>query len=99
MDKGQITEEWSENSEGLVVQRQQTGIADHIDYCQARANEGFHGPDKDFKLKASIPSILIEHYCQQHGISLREFMTNREHVKRMVNDPDLSYFRIAPGRM
>lgn len=99
MDKGQITEEWSENSEGLVVQRSQTGIADHIDYCQARANEGFHGPDKDFKLKASIPTILIEHYCQQHGISLQEFMTNREHVKRMVNDPDLAYFRIAPGRM
>lgn len=99
MDKGQITERWDENSEGLVIQREQTGIVDHIDYCQARQNEGFHGPASDFKLRASIPAILVEHYCKTAGISLHEFMTNREHVKRMVNDPDLAYFRIAPGRM
>ena len=99
MDKGQITEEWSENSEGLVVERKQVGIADHIDYCQARQNEGFHGPSSDFKLKASIPAILVEHYCQQHGITIKEFLGNQEHIRRMVNDPDLAYFRIAPGRM
>jgi hypothetical protein len=99
MDKGQIQEAWTENSEGLVVQRSQTGLADHIDYCQARQNEGFHGPNKDFKLRASIPSILIEHYIQQKGITLNEFLTSQEHVRAMVNDPDLAYFRIAPGRM
>lgn len=98
MDKSQIQETWSENSDGLVIERKQTGIADHIDYCQARANEGFHGA-KDFQLKASIPSILVEHYCQQKGITLREFMGNREHIRAVVNDPSLSLFRIAPGRM
>lgn len=94
-----IKERWTENSEGLVLQREQAGLQEHMDYCQARANEGHHGPAKDFKLKAELPAILVEHYCQQKGITLQEWLSNKEHVRAMVNDPDLAYFRIAPGRM
>lgn len=82
----------------LVIQRGQAGIADHIDYCKARANEGFHGLS-DFKLKASLPAVVVEHYLNVNRITLREFFSNKEHIKRMVNDPALADFRIAPGRM
>lgn len=81
----------------VVVQRQQL-VADHVDYCKARANEGHHG-FPDFKLKASIPVTVIEAYCRTNGITLREWQRNKEHVRRMVNDPALADFRIAPGRM
>lgn len=83
--------------EGSVVVREQF-VGDIRDYCIARHNEGHHGT-KDFKLMASFPPVLIEHYCNINQISFREFMHNPEHVKRMVNDPELKDFRIAPGRM
>ena len=82
---------------GLVVQRRQL-VGDHVDYCKARANEGLHG-FPDFKLKASIPAVVVEHYCAINGITLREFLGNPEHAKRIVNDPAFADLRIAPGRM
>lgn len=95
----EIIERWKEEGDNLVVQRQQNGLAEHADYCRARANEGLHGPAADFKLKASIPAIVVEHYCTTNGITLREFLKNKEHIRRIVNDPALADFRIAPGRM
>lgn len=85
-------------SDGTIVVQRQQFVADHVDYCRARANEGMHG-FPDFKLKASIPVTVIEAYCRINGITLREWQQNKEHVKRMVNDPALADFRIAPGRM
>lgn len=84
--------------DGTVIVQSLQYVADHVDYCKARANEGFHG-FPDFKLKASIPVTVIEAYCRNNGITLREFQRNKEHIKRVVNDPALADFRIAPGRM
>lgn len=84
--------------DGTIVVHRRQFVADHVDYCKARANEGHHG-FSDFKLKASIPVTVIEAYCRNTGITLREFQRNKEHIKRMVNDPALADFRIAPGRM
>ncbi len=83
--------------EGAVVVREQF-VGDIRENCIARHNEGHHG-FKDFRLMASLPAVVIEHYCNVNQITFREFMGNPEHVKRMVNDPALADFRIAPGRM
>lgn len=86
-----------EEDDSIVVQRMQL-VGDHVDYCKARANEGLHG-FPDFKLKASIPAVVVDHYCYVNGITLREFLGNREHIKRIVNDPNFADLRIAPGKM
>jgi hypothetical protein len=83
--------------EGSVLVREQY-VGDIRDHCIARHNEGHHG-HKDLRLMASLPAVVIEHYVNVNKITFREFMTNPEHVKRMVNDPALADFRIAPGRM
>jgi len=83
--------------EGAVIVREQF-VGDIRENCLSRRNEGHHGT-KDMRLMASLPPVLIEHYCTVNQITFREFMHNPEHVKRMVNDPALSDFRIAPGRM
>lgn len=85
-------------ADGTVVVKRRQLVADHVDYCKARANEGHHG-FKDFRLRASFPVTVIEAYCRANGITLREWHRNREHVRRMVNDPALADFRVAPGRM
>lgn len=82
---------------GIVIKRGQL-VADHVDYCRARANEGLHGLP-DMRLKASIPAVVVEHYLQVHGVTLREFIGNPEHARRIVNDPAFADFRIAPGSM
>lgn len=94
---GDVHGRWVETDEGAQVVREQY-VGDIRDYCIARHNEGLHGA-KDMKLMASFPAVVIEHYCNTNGITFREWMRNPEHVKRMVNDPALADFRIAPGRM
>ncbi len=79
-----------------VVDEQE--LVDTLDYCKARHNEGLHG-EKDFKLAATVPAVLIEDYCFRNGITFREFMHNREHTRRLLNDPALAGFRIWKGKV
>lgn len=83
--------------EGMVIAREQY-VGDIRDYCIARHNEGHHGT-KDMPLLASIPAVIVDHYCAVNKITLREFMSGREHVRRMLNDPALADFRISPKRV
>jgi len=61
-----------------------------------RHNEGLHG-SSDMKHAARIPAVIVEKYCNDNGITYRDFMNGREHIRRMLNDPSLSYFRIWKG--
>ena len=81
----------------MAVERIQdcTPIAEH---AKALHNAGQHG-SSDMKHAASLPFVVVEAYCNQHNIEFSEFMSNREHIKRMLNDPSLSAFRIWPGKV
>ena len=83
--------------EGFIVQRSQN-VGGIVDYAKARHNEGHHG-SKDFKLKMVLPAVVVEHYCNVNQITLREWIQNPEHAKRMFNSPEFSDLRVAPGRM
>lgn len=71
------------------------------DYCKARQNSDLRGAtgDKDMRVLAEIPGIIIQQYCNDHQVSFAEFMRNPEHANRMLNDPALSAFRIHRGRV
>lgn len=69
-----------------------------LEHAQALHKEGLHG-GSEFRHAACIPAVIIEKYCNDHGIDFREFMSNQEHGKRLLNDPDNSLFRIWPGRV
>lgn len=97
-EDGQVHGRWVDHGdEGAVIVREQF-VGDIRDDCIARANEGLHG-SKEFRHVARIPNVVIEHYININGITMREFIRNPEHVKRMLNDPALADFRIAPGRV
>lgn len=53
----------------------------------------------DLRHVASFPQVLIEKYCNEHGIGFHEFMTDPAHIRRMLGDRDLSGFRIWPGSL
>lgn len=69
-----------------------------LEKAKAMANEGMHGT-KDMRLAATLPNVVIETYCNNNGITFQEWMSNPIHIKRMLNDPDLSGFRIWKGRV
>ena len=81
----------------MVTQRTQdcTAIAEH---AKSLHNEGHHG-SSEFRHAASIPAVIVESYCNLHGIDFSEFIQNKEHVKRLCNDPAFSHFRIWPGKL
>lgn len=67
-----------------------------LERTKALHNEGYHG-GSDMRHAASLPMVLVEKYCNERGITFADFMRGREHIKAMLNDPALSYFRIWPG--
>lgn len=81
----------------MTVQRSQdcTPIVEHT---KALQREGITG-SSDMKHAAKIPYVIVEKYCNDHNILFSEFMQNREHIKRVLNDPSLSAFRIWRGNV
>ena len=70
----------------------------YVERAQALHREGFHG-SSEMKHAAEIPFVIIEKYCNDHNITLRDFMRGEEHITRMCNDPSLAAFRIWPGKL
>lgn len=68
----------------------------YVENATALHNEGHHG-SSEMRHAARIPFVIVERYCNDHKITFAEFMGNREHVKRLLNDPSLSAFRIWKG--
>lgn len=66
--------------------------------AKAMHREGRHG-SADMRLAADFPLVIVEKYCNDAGITVEEWMRDATHMRRMLNDPGLSDFRIWPGRI
>ncbi len=53
----------------------------------------------DFRYAGTIPDVIVEKYCNERGISYAEFVNNREHHRRILNDPNYSKLRVWKGRL
>lgn len=81
----------------IVIARSQdcTPIAEWAKKQQAI---GAHG-SSEMRHAARIPNVVIEKYCNDHGVTFAEVMRSPEHARRMLNHPDNAAFRIWPGRV
>lgn len=79
-----------------IIERIQD-VEPQLNICKALHNEGIHGTEH-MKHAARIPNVIIEQYLNTNNITMYEFMNNEDHIKRMLNDPSLSHFRIWKGR-
>lgn len=64
--------------------------------AKALHNEGVQG-SWEMRHAAKLPYVLVERYCNDNGITFHEFCNGEEHIRRMLNDPSLSHFRIWKG--
>lgn len=69
-----------------------------LDHVAALRNEGFHG-SKDMRLAARVPAVVVEQYCNNKGITFREFSQSETHKIAFLNDPDYSALRVWGGRV
>ena len=69
-----------------------------LENAQSLHKAGFHGTTET-KFAARIPLVVIEAYCNKLGIAFSEFVTDQKHRKAILNDPDLSSFRIWKGQV
>ena len=88
---------YTQQDDQIIVTREQN-VGQIVDYAKAMSNEGFTGKG-DAKFVATIPAVVIEHYCNTHGVTYREFARNPEHMRRILNDQAFADLRIAPGRV
>lgn len=69
-----------------------------LEDAKRRNVEGLHG-SSEMKRAAHFPTVVVQTYLNKTGITFAEFMADKKHIKSMLNDPDLSGFRIWEGRL
>lgn len=81
-----------------IIERRSQDVEPILEHVKSLQGIGAVG-SSEMRHAAKIPKAVIENYIQRHGISFHEFMANDDHIRNMLNDPDLSGFRIWKGRV
>lgn len=81
-----------------LIERRSQDVEPILEYAKDMRNLGQVG-GSEMRHAAKIPKVVIENYIQRAGITMHEFMAEEKHIKAMLNDPDLSGFRIWQGRV
>lgn len=91
-----VSHYFEEDGKLCIVRKQD--VTDVLEACKARHNQGVHGHMETRHL-AMVPESVVEKYCATRRVPFREFVRNPEHMKVILNDPDLRSFRIYPGKV
>lgn len=89
-----VTSFHSEDDKLIVANHQD--VSGILQNCAIKQDIGAVG-SSDMKHAATIPMVIIEHYCKIAGITFQEWLKDKAHVKRMLNDPNLAAFRVWKG--
>lgn len=94
---GQVLTRVHVSDNGLTIQRVQD-VEPILDGTHARRIAGMTG-SSEMRHAASLPMVVVEAYCNDKGITFQEFMADQQHVKCMLNTPELRAFRVWEGRV
>ena len=85
-------------NDGQMVVSQTQDCTAIAEWAKAQQNAGFVG-SSEMRHAARIPDVFVEKYLNDNNITFNEFMNNREHLRRVLNDPAMAHFRIWPGKI
>lgn len=80
-----------------IVIQHTSRFDDLVDLAKAMSNEGIHG-SHEMKLMGIYPPHMPEVCCNAWGITWEEFWSDPQWIKKMLNDPMFSDFRINKGQ-
>lgn len=93
--KGRI--EYDDSGREVIVHTESAASVHGVmETCKALQLNGITG-EKEMRHLAEFPGYLIQQYCDQKGIQWAEWFQNPAHARAMLNDPNLSYFRVHRG--
>lgn len=81
-----------------LVERRSQDVEPVLEQVKRLRSNGMVG-SSEMRHAARIPLIEIEKYLALTGITMHEFMANPVHIKAMLNNPDLSEYRVWTGRV
>lgn len=81
-----------------MTQNRLQDVEPHMNHAAYLRSMGEVGT-KEMRHAAVLPNVLVEKYLNDHGISMHEFTVNPEHLKRMLNSPELAAFRVWQGKV
>lgn len=81
-----------------MTQNRMQDVEPILDYCAAMRSVGAVG-SREMKYAISLPKVFVEKYIADHGITLHEFEVNPDHLRRIINSPEFSAFRIWQGKV
>lgn len=70
-------------------------ILNHVADLRAQGATG----SSDMRLAARVPYAVVEKYCNDKGISFREFSGSEAHKVAFLNNPDYRNLRVWEGRV
>lgn len=86
------------NNENLLIVENKQDCEPIAEICARLRKEGKTGTSEMY-LVGTIPDVIVEKYCIEHGISNHEFCIDRTHIKRIMNNPDYAKFRVWEGQI
>lgn len=92
---GNKTEYFKYNDDGTFIIETHTNVQPLLDRNkEVQSNAPMRYEGEAMNQVAAIDPIAAWIWCKSHGVkSYREFMTNPDHIKNFVNDPDNKAFR------
>lgn len=83
---------YDETHDKLIIER----VQDVEPYLEQAKRETAQG---DFRKAGIIPFVVLEAWIRAKGMTFSDFMRDRNACRRLLNDPDLSKFRVWKGRV
>ena len=94
----QVTTQIHDHQDGSITVYREQDCEPILERCKALANSGLK-QSSEMRLAATIPNVVIEQYCNLNGITFHDFMVSQDHQRRLLNDPDMKFFRVWPGKI
>jgi hypothetical protein len=69
------------------------------EFAKARHNSGNHLALGDDKFVATLDAGIIHAWCAKRGVTFSQLMCDQKLTVKMLEDPDLSVFRIWKGKI
>jgi hypothetical protein len=84
--------------EAHIYEARVSDLKEVADYAQKRADMGLQG-SKDMWLAATVPTFIIQKFCNEKGIAWKEFMRNGSLQTYFLNSEYAEPFRVHKGRI
>lgn len=86
---------YEEEGDTLIIENSQDCSPIIQDVVKLRDN----AKGEDMWHLGRIPAIIVEKYCNTVGITFRDFMQDKTHINRIMNDADYKHFRVFEGAL